>query len=233
MNCLVLFLILVLILIFYCKSTFTGGNWSDTIDIIYYINLDSRPDRKKHFLNEMNRMGVPSNKIKRISAVYKPGQGDWGCSLSHVLALKDFVNNNYKNCIIFEDDFQFIVEKEYLNNVFSKFFTNFSNFDVCMLATNTISSAKINEYLNKVLSAQTTSGYIVNKKFGKYLLNNFIEGTHLIEQSYKQGKSDELQGPYCIDQYWKSLQPTSNWYEFNPILGEQSGSYSNIQGEKI
>ena len=58
--------------------------WHTHIDIIYYINLDHREDRKTQFLQEMAKAGVPPDKIVRISAVPKPGQGDWGCSLSHL-----------------------------------------------------------------------------------------------------------------------------------------------------
>ena len=40
--------------------------WHEYVDVIYYINLDIREDRKEEFLEEMRRMGVPLNKIVRF-----------------------------------------------------------------------------------------------------------------------------------------------------------------------
>lgn len=78
--------------------------------------------------------------------------------------------------------------------------------------------------------AQTASGYMVNKYFATTLMQNYVEGTKAIEKSYEGGKSDVLQGPFCVDQYWKRLQPQSNWYMFSPKLGVQRKSHSDIQG---
>ena len=39
------------------------------IDNIYYINLDRRPDRNTHFLNQCQQHGLPFSKIQRFKAV--------------------------------------------------------------------------------------------------------------------------------------------------------------------
>lgn len=205
-------------------------SWLDQIDMIYYINLDTRTDRKLQFLEEMDNMGVPDSKITRIAGNLKPGQGDWGCSLSHIDAIKHMIQSRYSKCIIFEDDFQFTVGSvEDLNTAF----TNLADvtYDVVMLSGNEINVRPCQHNgLKRVLDAQTTSGYMVNSKFANTLLQNYQEGAKLIEESYKQGKGDHIQGPYCIDQYWKKLQPVSDWYIFSPKLGKQRDSVSDIQG---
>jgi hypothetical protein len=71
---------------------------------------------------------------------------------------------------------------------------------------------------------------MVSKSFSKTLLQNFQESSQLIEQSYLRGKGDHIQRDFCVDQYWKRLQPISNWFVFEPKLGKQRESFSDIQG---
>jgi len=224
----------VLSLQFYGKKEGLDRPWYDYVDVIYYINLDNREDRKKEFLDEMRRMKVPDEKIVRISAVRKPGQGDWGCSLSHLITMRQFLDTKHNNCIVFEDDFVFTQEMDKMNEMFDYVFKNVKNYDIIMLSANEVDVRSTEHpHLKKVLDAQTTSGYMLNKYFATTLLQNYVEGTKLIEKSYEGGKSDALQGPFCVDQYWKRLQPQSNWYMFSPKLGMQRESYSDIQGGVI
>ena len=171
--------------------------------MIYYINLDNREDRKTQFLEEMRRFGVPSNKIVRISAVNKPGQGDWGCSLSHLITIQQFIDEGLDNCIVFEDDFVFTQDLNIVNAKFREVFEHPQQpYAIIMLSANEIHTEESGRpHLKKVKEAQTTSGYMVHKSFAPILLQNYREGAKLIEESYGAGKSDKLQGPFCIDQY--------------------------------
>ena len=106
------------------------------------------------------------------------------------------------------------------------------DYDVIMFSANEV-KIEPSEYpnLNRVYDAQTTSGYMVNAKFANTLLENYKQGATLIQDSYNtKGKGEEIQQPYCIDQYWKKLQPKSKWYVFSPKLGKQRDSFSDIQG---
>jgi hypothetical protein len=207
-----------------------NNNWSNYIDVIYYINLDHRSDRDQLFLQEMSRMNVPKDKIVRISGVYKKNQGNLGCSASHIIALTKFQESSFNNCIIFEDDFEFTKNLNPINKAFEEFFTNIIDWNVCCLSANIIYQENIGyKYINKITNTQTTSGYMVNKKYNNVLLENYKEGYDLLLKSYDKGKSDQIQGPYCLDQYWKKLQH-NNWFVFNPKLGKQRNSDSDIQG---
>ena len=199
------------------------NNPYDKIDIIYYINLDHRNDRNEYFLNEMIKMDIPSDKIKRISG-FKHNNGSIGCSTSHINILKEFINSPFNNCIIFEDDFEFTITKDEFKNQLSNLFDLNINFDVVCLSANVLSVNETDHnFLYKVINAQTTSGYLITKKFAiNYLLENFIIGKYLLE-TYPN-KEDI----YSIDQYWKLLQPQNNWYLFNPKIGKQRESYSDI-----
>ena len=213
------------------KTEGLDRQWHEYVDVIYYINLDNREDRKTEFLEEMRRMQVPDEKVVRIPAVSKPGQGDLGCSLSHLITMEQFIDSRLDNCIVFEDDFVFTQDIKNVNAEFREVFDGSVNYNVVMLSANEIDTDLTEHpYLKKVNDAQTTSGYMTTKYFAPILMQNYSDGIKLMEQSYKIGKSDALQGPFCIDQFWKRLQPQSNWFMFLPKLGVQRESYSDIQG---
>lgn len=199
------------------------------VGTIYYINLDNRPDRKREFLSEISKIDFPNKNIVRIPGVYKEKMGGLGCSLSHIKALNKFIHSNENYCMIFEDDFIFNEEtigkvREYLFNLFE----NNISFDVCMLSGLILKSEPTEyKFLNKVINGQTASGYIVSKAFAPVLLQNFTESAQLLEKDYSK------YNVYALDQYWKQLQPSNNWYIFYPKLGKQRASFSNIEGKTV
>ena len=229
----ILILILILILLLNLKKiifnfnilnieTFDNDIY-DKIDIIYYINLKERKDRNEEFLEEMKKIEFPTNKIKRIDAI-KHTRGEIGCSYSHIKTLREFISSPYNNCIIFEDDFSFKISKDEFKNLLNKVFTNNIDYDIIMLSCNIVSKIPSNyNFLDKLIEGQTTAGYLLSKKFAQKLLDNYIEGVILLESNtvYKYTM-------YGLDQYWKKLQPDNNWYIFNPIIGYQRESYSDI-----
>jgi len=226
----VIILIFILLLYYYYKSIDQIDQFDSSynnIDIIYYINLDHRTDRNNQFLDEIKKIDFPSNKVKRISAIYHD-KGAIGCSKSHINTLMDFIQSPHNTCIIFEDDFEFTVSKKEFKTQLYNIFNNNIDFDVILLAGHVINMVPSGyNFINKINNAQTTSGYIVTKKFAKnYLLNNFIEGEKLLENSYLNNNYKEYD--YAIDQYWKKLQPDGKWYICNPKVGKQRASYSDI-----
>jgi len=206
----------------------------DKIDVIYYINLDHRTDRNGEILEEMKKANIPTDRIQRISAVYKPSQGDLGCSMSHINTLTQFIDSPYDTCIIFEDDFEFL-EPNHVESKLQEFMDSGLEFNVCLLAGNVSESNPHVSYpgVRVIKNTATTSGYMVSKKYAKILLANFKEGCKLLEQSYKQGKPDLNNQPYAIDQYWKKLQSQDEWIIFEPKLGKQRKSYSDIMKGEV
>lgn len=221
-----LFLLLIIYLL--CSRKENLSHYFLDLDIVYFINLDHRKDRLNEFLNEMKQWGIPMEKVKRIPAIYDKNKRDLSCSRSHIKTLEEFINSPYKNCIIFEDDFQFY-NPEYARKTIKKFFKDNIPYDVVMLSSNTVTEEPSEyPYLNKIINSQTASGYLVNKSFSKTLLDNYKEGEKLFSEAYEtDDKKDYI---YAVDQYWKRLQPQSRWYVFNPNLGKQSGSISDIVG---
>ena len=193
---------------------------TSNIEHIFYINLAHRTDRKSEIEHELENMGL-SHKAERFDAILmKPGP--FGCGYSHIGALKLAKERGYKNILILEDDFMFIVNKETLETQFKLFFDCVKTYNVCMLSYNTMKSEDcIYPFLNKVIDSHTASGYLVNENFYDALIDNF-------ETAMKNLKHGFEHWLYSIDQSWKILQPAALWYQFKTRIGKQRPSYSDI-----
>lgn len=200
------------------------------IDAIYYINLDHRSDRRTSIEKQIaNLCGTDNSHIDftRIPAIYVKGFGIYGCGLSHIKALETFISSPHNTCIIFEDDFIFTQDMNTCQSMIQRFLEEMKNdWDIIMLSSNTQMAIPVNDYLHKCIETQTTSGYMINRSFATKLLSNFREGVQLLEQSRK---------PYnhALDIYWKTLQPHSRWFIFNPKLGIQMPNFSDIEEKEV
>ena len=197
----------------------------DSVDAIFYINLDVRPDRKEHFLNEMTHLYSDITKIHRITAIYDP-VGAIGCSKSHIVAVETFLANpDWNTCIIFEDDFTFYNQDiSHNQQMLRDCITQFPAWDVFLFASSKWGKSSTDTHvphIKKVLTSQTTSGYAITREFASRLLENMREGVKKLIET----KNEPL---YALDMYWKKLQPSHNWYITVPALGYQYANYSNI-----
>jgi len=181
----------------------------------FYINLDSREDRREEFEEECKKMNL---QVERFSAI-KTFPGGIGCTESHLNVLKKARDLKLESVIIFEDDFQFLISREEYDQILLNLPTNY---DVVMLSYNIKQSEPFNEMFGKVLEVQTTSGYIVHSRSYEKIINRVEEGLRL----FKLYSSDHHS--YILDQYWKPLQPISNWYYSLKRVGKQRPGFSNI-----
>ena len=193
-------------------------NIMNNFDIIYYINLEYRTDRKEHIISELSMFD--NLNIVRVNAIKNTKNGAIGCSKSHILALEHFTNTKYNNCLILEDDFEFTNSVEFVNEILNSFFKKVKIYDVLMLSSNTIVESETNlNFITKIHEAGTASGYSIHRNFVKIFLENFKESLLYLEQTNK----NEL---YSIDVYWKKLQH-HRWYCLKPKIGKQIKSYSD------
>jgi hypothetical protein len=181
----------------------------------FYINLDSRTDRREQFEEECRRMNLS---IERFPAVAR-NPGGLGCSYSHYNLIKLAKDRGYSSVVIFEDDFEFLVSREEFDSVMSSLP---EDFDVVMLSYNLQRSEPYNERFGKVLEVQTTSGYIVNSRFYDTLLSTWEVSLAEYE------KQPHCHWLYIVDQSWKHLQPVSRWYYSLLRIGKQRPGWSDI-----
>ena len=200
------------------KPTFANIAISNNIDKIVYINLDKRPDRKKEIEHELAIMGLSG---ERFSAI-EHKRGMIGCGMSHLAVLKQAKAKGYNNILVLEDDFHFIVDKSVFEKELDSFFDLNIPYDVLMLSYNHLKHEQYNTVMSRAINVQTASGYIVHSRFYDSLIRVWEAGLQNLIETGNEPK-------YSVDQCWKTLQPSSQWFLLNTRIGVQRESYSDIE----
>lgn len=200
----------------------------EQVDVIFYINLESRIDRKEHFLSEIKKLCIDESKIVRVDAI-KEKYGALGCTKSHIKALELFMENPlWTTCMIFEDDYTFYnTDILHNNNLLKSFFQNFTDWGMLLLSSNQAGRPSIKTHIDSVelvTYSQTTSGYCIHKDSVKELYDNFKESAELLEKSKSKPK-------HALDMYWNKV--TMKRYSFVPNMGHQYVSYSDIENRVV
>ena len=191
---------------------------SENIDKIIYINLNKRTDRRAEIEEELNKFELP---FERFEAIETTGFGIWGCGLSHLAVLKLAKERGYKNVLILEDDFTFLVSKDTFEKQLSVFFNDQIDYHVLMLSYNLHKHVSTDyEYIFKILNVQTASGYIVNQSYYDTLINLYEYAMPLLE-------STRQHWIYANDVIWNRLIPQDKWFVFVTRIGKQRPSYSD------
>lgn len=203
----------------------------------FYINLEERKDRVKHFENLKNNYPFFKN-IIRFNAI-RNENGAIGCGLSHIKVLTKLLECQDEYMMVIEDDLCILNDNNY--NDFVKYFENIRNemqWDIILLTPrgekkyidnglqNNYNTNMHNNHFFEIVNSQTTTGYIIKKSFIPILINN-------LKQSI-QGLIKKLDpNTYAIDQYWKRLQNDNHFYYFNKIFAGQLIGYSDIEKRYI
>jgi len=194
------------------------NNISD-IKNIFYINLDTRPDRKQHIEGQLKILGLNATRFNAI----KHSSGAIGCSLSHISLLKYAKENNLDHILIMEDDIMFLRPQQFIQNL-NNLLSKYTDFDVLLIAGNNRGTYKrLDEFCVKISSCQTTTGYLVKSNYYDILIDNFETGLKKLTENIR------LPQNYAIDQYWELLQRKDNWYLLTPLTIIQKPNYSNIE----
>jgi len=158
---------------------------------IYWINLDRRPDRRKHMEeilenNKENSFRIQAVDYKNDFSPYKVIQhsklngGEHGCTCSHIKALHYFLTTSTDEyCFIAEDDLcdhysQYWQEKhfELLKN---------GNYEILQLQTTTdIYNNNQNTMTPENNPSNGTTIYRIHRDIAKKIINNHYDNTNLI-----------------------------------------------------
>ena len=188
----------------------------------YYINLNSRVDRKLHVEHQLDLVGIRNN-VKRFNAIYNVN-GRIGCSLSHLKCIQMAKEENMEFVLILEDDVSFLLPDDFVENV-NKFLSNPENkWDVLLLAGNNLPPFTTHDEVSiRVTHCQTTTGYIVRQHYYDTLIANIKEGVA------KLMKNPEHHYYFAIDKYWIHLQKQHRWMLLIPLIVIQRPDYSDIE----
>jgi len=185
----------------------------------FYINLDSRPDRKQYMEDHLKTVGIHAERFKAV----KLTNGALGCSMSHLKLLELAKSNNWNSILIMEDDIKFLNPVIFTQQL-NRFLHIHKEFDVLLIAGNNVPPfTKIDDTCIKVTRCQTTTGYLVKNHYFDTLIQNFRDG---IKNLMKTPEKHDL---YAIDKYWFRLQEKNNWYLIVPLTVTQREDYSDIE----
>ena len=184
---------------------------------VFYINLDSRVDRKTSVLGQLSSIDKLVSTPVRVPGV--PG-GAIGCSRAHIAALENGVRLE-TNFMVVEDDFA-LKNAHNAETQIRNFWSLCIPWDVLLVSANIKKYQNVIDGLVRVSEAQTTGAYIVHRDYARTLLSNFRSGAkHLAATGDVQR--------FCIDQHWKLLQPSGYWYSFSPCISYQKAGFSDIE----
>ena len=189
----------------------------------FYINLESRTDRKEHVETQLDTIGI-KDVVKRFNAIKLPN-GALGCSLSHLKCIETAKENKWEHVLIVEDDIQFLDASLFVQQINKFLSNNMNNFDVVLLAGNNMPPyRKVDDTCVQVSQCQTTTGYIVLSHYFDIIIENMREGIkNLIKEPAKHGL-------YAIDKFWFQLQLQNKWYLIIPLtVTQKEGDYSDIE----
>jgi hypothetical protein len=198
------------------------------IDAVLYINLEHRTDRNTEELAELEKAGVPGDKIHRIDAIRNKEFGNLGCSQSHTKAVEFALSHpEWKRVAILEDDFVFRDASTVWTRLGSVLHDK--NPDMFLLGHNPIDfqfERTETPSIVKILATNHRTGYVVAASYMPTLRNNFQKATDLMLANGNQGN---LHG----DMIWKELMPNAVWLSHEPTLGYQRDGYSDCEKNNL
>ena len=187
------------------------------LPLTFYINLDSREDRRTAVEKEISCVGFPHERFPAIT--YDPPQV--GCSMSHLRCLELAKERNLPSVLIVEDDLVWTKKSHEIRAALESL--EHAEYNVAVLApsfTTGSEAIRVNDMFVTGTTCQTALAYICKREYYDTLIENFKEAIEL----FKAGKG---YNEYAIDQHWKRLQ-TKGWVFAYPILGKQAAGYSDI-----
>lgn len=197
------------------------NNPFDYFDEIYCINLDSRIDRWEHAQEEFKKIGI-IDRVQRFSAI-KHEDGRIGLIKSNLEIIKIAKLKKLNNVLIFEDDFEFLVDNPL--DILQKSVTQSKgiNWYLFYLGANThqkLIKFKPNLILLKYAFATHSVAY------SKLAYDHYINKYDHIKEIKK---SDEILDVFCATHFQEKYVCLMT----EPMMTTQMNSFSDIEGKII
>lgn len=197
----------------------------DYFDKIFVINLDKRPDRWAHCLEQFRKFNL--TKVERFSGFSdvnrsisynedgtlwrsEPISGNKGCTSSHRSLLDIIAYHGWNRVLVLEDDFE--IEHSDFHSRFESMLPEVpQDWDMLYLGGHFANAPqrRISKHVIKFSRMLTTSSYGITAKFARLL------APHICGE-----------GP--IDSLYSGFTPAYNCYIFQPRLIVQYSSFSDI-----
>lgn len=187
---------------------------------VVYINLDHRVDRRQQIEKEFLDLGL--HEYKRFSAVYRT-RGALGCAESHLRVLESWSIDSKDLLMICEDDCEFLLAREDVDNLIEEFALN-ANLSVLCLGYNARNGINISSRFKITSNTQTMSCYVIKPN----ARGSLIKAARRSVDSLLPGGQ-----PLAIDIAWKTEQKSI--FFAIPIFRavRQRASFSDIEKRNV
>ena len=215
----------------YDYDSFEGHPCWDKIDQVWIINDESRKDRLHDTLKELKKAGIPLNKVKIQPAQScnstgnKYTNGLIGCFRSHLRIFEQLISTDFKNVLIFEDDFTFSDPIEETHKQIETFFERDYDYDVLLFSTSSMGTIEHRDDLISISKqpCTTTAGYMISQNGLDKVFPLWLEGINGLLQTCDFNR-------FACDRYWNKIQKDEKMMVFNRKIGYQKPSYSTTLG---
>ncbi|MDH4393600.1 MAG: hypothetical protein QE285_19525 [Aquabacterium sp.] len=204
---------------------------------IKIIHMPQRTDRRTQCDAELAALDIDLAQVDYFPAKRVDGLGAMGCALSHAMALTRFLFEDERPFILMlEDDFAVGNKAGFRANL-QGLLRLHAQWDVFLLAHNKavpIGSMGQSPVV-RVIGAQTTSAYIVQRSFAPRLIRCFLECAEQLRQ-LRHLPPPLLRAALhhmAPDMAWKALQTEARFLATRPALSVQRASFSDIEGKVV
>jgi GR25 family glycosyltransferase involved in LPS biosynthesis len=185
----ILFIIITVLIQYNKRYEGMENHYLDGIDIIYWINLDRSPDRKKSMetmFQDKAFDGIPNQRIsaidgKKVDTVYdlividnkKLSDNEYACLLSHLETIRTFSESKHDIALVMEDDVTLDFKPYWKKSVQQIMKNAPPDWDIIMLSynnTDDLKSKKDYEVFER--NYHSTIAYIINKKAATKLIRD-------------------------------------------------------------
>ena len=203
--------------------------------IPYYINLDYRLDRKILVEREFSNLDIECIRIPAILHT----DGAIGCLKSHIKVLET-CDPDAEALWVCEDDLEFLVPRAEIDKSMDTFMK--TDGDILCLAFNSKKESKYSDGFLRTTDNQTTSCYIVKRKFRlvlldfwKSLLNSIETNTiHPLMDIYLKLDFNNSENLFnAADRAWKVLQKDYIFLIPEKRIAKQRSGYSDIEQKSV
>jgi hypothetical protein len=208
----------------------------DRIDRVFYINLESRTDRRAEIEEELKTKFLyeGAERFVGITAAacgFQERGGAYGCAMSHISLFRKMILNNWDTMMVLEDDAKLITSREEMDKYIGAFLDD-EQCDILCIGNSCGDNKDYSEFFNRCFNTQTTSCYVLKKKFVKILLEcYFTNPSEAMTLKEDCGNIKERVG--IIDTAWLPLQQSHFFMMPKVRQVIQRESYSDIQNEVV
>ena len=207
----------------------------DKFEKAYYLNLDSREDRKNRIEEHFDKLKIKAERIPGFIITpeqvneYNKGMvldehsqnlapARIGCSLAQLQAIKQAKELGLKNVLIFEDDAFILEEHIEAFGEALKELDNLPKWDMLFLGANALAPIQqLSPHIGKLTGAYCAHAYAVNAHFYDKLLEYKFEQFRIFDE-------------YLFNEM---RNPNHNIYTVLPITAIQYDSFSTIEGKEV